>query len=457
MTPTSEDLWFLPLGGSGEIGMNLNLYGHDGRWLMVDCGITFAHPGEPGPQVQMADPQFIAARRQTLSGLVVTHAHEDHVGAVAYLWRQFQCPVYTTAFTAEILRRKLTEAGLLGDVPIHVVQSGDRFDLDVFDLEWVALTHSTPETNALMIRTPAGNVFHTADWKLDADPVVGPGFAAARYRAMADEDVHAMVCDSTNATVEGRSISEGELYHGLRELVEDAPGRVIVGCFGSNIARLHTLATVARDCGRYAGLLGRSLTNFLAAARAADVGDNGLGFVESAHLGYLPAEEVLVVATGSQGEPGAALDRLAANNHPDVNLAAGDTVLFSSRVIPGNETAVATLIRRLERFGVTVIADSKLNKPIHASGHPARDELRDMYRWVRPAMAIPVHGEPEHMQANAEVARQVGVPKQMVGSNGDLFMIAPLPGIRRGAAPVGRLGLDGQRLVKVLRPGPIPN
>jgi ribonuclease J len=449
MTPTSEDLWFLPLGGSGEIGMNLNLYGHNGRWLMVDCGITFASPGEPGPHVQMADPQFIASRRQLLSGLVITHAHEDHVGAVAHLWRQLKCPVYTTAFTAEILRRKLAEAGLVGDVPIHLVRTGERFDLDVFDLEWVALTHSTPEPHALIIRTPAGNIFHTADWKLDGDPVVGVEFDEARYRAMAGENIDAMVCDSTNATVEGRSGSEGELYAGLLDLVANAQRRVVVGCFGSNIARLHTLARVAQDTGRYAGVLGRSLRNFLAAARAANIWDNSLSFIESAHLGYLPPEDVLVVATGSQGEPGAALDRLASNNHPDINLAPGDTVLFSSRVIPGNERAVATLTRRLERFGATVVADSELNMPIHASGHPAKDELRDMYRWVQPEIAIPVHGEAEHMQANADIAREVGVPRQMIGSNGDLFMIAPQRGIRRAAAPVGRLGLEGHRLVAV--------
>jgi ribonuclease J len=449
MTPTSEDLWFLPLGGSGEIGMNLNLYGHDGRWLMVDCGITFGNPDDTGPHVQMADPQFIASRRQTLSGLVITHAHEDHVGAVAHLWRQLKCPIYTTAFTAEILRRKLAEAGLLGDVPIHLVRTGDRFDLDVFNLEWVALTHSTPEPHALVIRTPAGNIFHTADWKLDGDPVVGRAFDEARYRAMADEDIDAMVCDSTNADVEGRSGSEGDLYQGLLDLVEAAPRRVIVGCFGSNIARMHTLAKVARDTGRYAGLLGRSLQNFFSAARAANIWDNDLSFIDSAHLGFLPAEDVLAIATGSQGEPRAALDRLASNNHPDINLSAGDTVLFSSRIIPGNEQSVAALTRRLERLGVNVIADSELNMPIHASGHPAREELKDMYRWVEPKIAIPVHGEAKHMRANAELAQAVGVPRQMVGENGDLFMIAPTRGIRRGAAATGRLGLDGKRLVKL--------
>ncbi len=447
MTPTERDLWLLPLGGCGEIGMNLNLYGHDGRWLMVDCGITFAEPGESGPHIQMADPAFIASRRQRLCALIVTHAHEDHVGAVAHLWRQLQCPVYATPFTAEVLRRKLAEARLLDDVPIHVVRSGDRLTLEPFDVEWVALTHSIPEPQALVIRTPAGSVFHTGDWKLDPSPVIGADYDEARCRQLADEPIGTMVCDSTNAMVEGRSISEGELYAGLLDLVSGARGRVIVGCFGSNVARLHTLIRVAADTGRFACLLGRSLHNYYAAARASGVWESDLAFADAADIGYLPPDEVLVVATGSQGEPGAALDRLAADTHPLLNLEPRDTVLFSSRVIPGNEPAVEKLIRRLERFGVTVIQDSELNMPIHASGHPARDELRDLYRWVRPDVALPVHGEEAHMQANAELAREVGVPRQMTGRNGDLFMLAPVRGVRRDAARVGRLGLDNGRLV----------
>jgi ribonuclease J len=449
MTPGAGDLWFLPLGGTGEIGMNLNLYGHNDRWLMVDCGITFASDDEPGPHIQMPDPQFIASRRQQLSALIITHAHEDHVGAVAHLWRQFKCPVYTTAFTAEILRRKLAEAGLLHDVPLHIARQGDRLQLDVFNVEWVGLTHSTPETQALVIRTPAGNVFHTADWKLDPDPVVGEPFAEARYRAMANDDILAMVCDSTNALEEGHSTSEGALYDGLYDLVSNAPGRVIVGCFGSNVARLQTLARVAEACGRYAGLLGRSLRNYYSAARAAAVWYPSQRFIDPADLGYLPPAEVMAIATGSQGEPRAALDRLASGTHPDLNLGPNDTVIFSSRVIPGNEIAVAALMRRLHRFGVKTITDESLNMPIHASGHPAKQELRHMYEWVQPQICIPVHGEPEHMQANAQVANEAGVPRQMLGTNGDLFMLAPQRGIRRNAAPAGRLGLDNNSLVRV--------
>jgi ribonuclease J len=449
MTPNADDLWFLPLGGCGEIGMNLNLYGHNGRWLMVDCGITFANPGEYGPHIQMADPQFIVERKDNLTALLVTHAHEDHVGAVAHLWRWLQCPVYCTAFTAAILRRKLAEAGLLGKVPIEVVGPGERMTLDVFDVEWIDQTHSTPESQALLIRTPAGNVFHTGDWKLDPEPVVGAGFDAERLAAVADDEVLAMVCDSTNALESGRSNSEGELFENLLELVEQAPARVIVGCFGSNVARLTTLARVAQRSGRYAGLLGRSLHNYHRAAMEAGVWDPGLIFVDPAHLGYLPRDEVLAIATGSQGEPRTALRRLASGTHPDLDLERDDTLLMSSRVIPGNEEAVAALIRRLGQMGVRVICDEELNKPIHASGHPAQEELADMYRWVKPRVAIPVHGEAAHMQANAELARAIGVPAQMLGANGDLFMLAPQRGVRRGAAHAGRLGLEHNSLIKL--------
>ena len=449
MTPSSEDLWFLPLGGCGEIGMNMNLYGHDQRWLMVDCGITFAAPGEAGPHVQMADPRFIVERRNAVTALLVTHAHEDHVGAIAHLWPRLLCPVYTTAFTATILRRKLAEVGLLDRVPLHVVRSGSRHQLDVFDIEWLELNHSTPESQGLMIRTPLGAIFHTGDWKLDPDPVIGSRYEPSRFIELAQDKVLAMVCDSTNALEPGRSRSEGELFQGLKELVDDAPGRVVVGCFGSNVARLRTLAQVAKATGRYAGLLGRSLHNYFAAARASGVWVEDLGFVESKHLGYLPPEEVLVIATGSQGEPHAALDRLASNNHTDLNLEPGDTVLMSARVIPGNEDAVAALLRRLEALQVSVVRDEELNLPIHASGHPCQDELRDMYGWVNPQTAIPVHGEQSHMHANADLAKAMGVPRQLTGSNGDLFMLAPHHGVRRAAVPVGRLGLDGENLVAI--------
>ncbi|MEM6709457.1 MAG: ribonuclease J [Pseudomonadota bacterium] len=446
MRPGDDDLWLLPLGGCGEIGMNLNLYGHAGQWLMVDCGITFARPGETGPHVQMPDPAFIASRREQLQALIVTHAHEDHVGAVAHLWPQLQCPVYVTRFCRAILERKLREAGLLNRVPLKALRNDTAVQLGPFRVEPIGLTHSTPETQALLIETAVGRVFHTADWKLDPDPVVGATYSEKRLKGLAVLGIDAMVCDSTNALTPGRSTSEGELSEGIEDLVRSAPGRVVIACFGSNVARLATIARVAERCGRYPGLIGRSLHNYYAAARAAGLWNEGPTLIDSAHLGYLPREETLAIATGSQGEPRAALDRLAADSHPDLSLESGDRVVFSSRVIPGNEDAVERLCDRLQRLGVDVVHDTQSNRPIHASGHPAQDELRELYQWVDPAIAIPVHGEAEHLEAHRLLARELDVSRQLVGRNGDLFMIKPTPGIRRGAAPVGRLGLDRGQL-----------
>jgi len=460
MTPDSNDLWFLPLGGTGEIGMNLNLYGHDGSWLMVDCGVTFPKPGRLAadgsmhhhgePPVQMADPAFIADRRETLCGLVITHAHEDHVGAVPYLWPLLQCPIYTNRFTAEILRRKLAEFDMLHRVPIVVMETNDRRQIGPFNVQWLALTHSIPDPNALMIRTPVGNIFHSGDWKLDDQPLIGHGYSKQTFTDLAIEGVAAMVCDSTNATVKGHSVSEGALHKGLLGAVKSAEGRVVVACFGSNIARLHTLAAVARETGRYMGLLGRSLVNMSSAAKAAGLWHSADELINPAHLGYLPRHEVLVVATGSQGEPRTALRRLANGSHPDVELESGDTVIFSARAIPGNEELITALIGQLQGMGVKVITAEQCDLPIHASGHPAQEELEAMYRWVQPAVAIPVHGEEEHMAVHARLAKQTGVPKTLVGRNGDLFMIRPVPGMRRQITETGRLGWLKQALVRVV-------
>lgn len=449
MTPDVDDLWLLPLGGCGEIGMNMNLYGHDGRWLMVDCGITFARPGETAPHVQMPDPDFIEQRRESLVGLLITHAHEDHVGAVAHLWSRLRCPIYATAFAAVLARRKLAELNLLEKAEVIVIEPGSEQQLAGFSVRWLNITHSTPQSQALLIRTSAGAVFHTGDWKLDPQPVVGPSASAQDLAAQLDVPVVAMVCDSTNAMESGRSTSEGELYEGLLDVVSAANGRVVVGCFGSNVARLITLARVARASGRYPGLYGRSLIQYHAAAKACGLLDPADTLVDGRHLGYLPPEEVLAVATGSQGEPRAALHRLSLGNHPDMELARGDTVILSSRTIPGNEEAVAVLCDRFDRMGVEVIRSEACNRPIHASGHPARDELADLYSAVSPSIAIPVHGEDEHMAANADVARRNGVPRQMLGHNGDLFMLAPVPGVRRQVVATGRLGLDRGQLVAV--------
>jgi ribonuclease J len=454
VNPGARDFWFLPLGGTGEIGMNLNLYGHDGSWLMVDCGVTFARGDPRLPPVILPDPTFIAARREALCGLLVTHAHEDHVGAVAALWRQLRCPVYATPFTLAVLRRKLAEAGLEGRVPLHETHAGMRHAVGPFDIEWVGLTHSIPEPNALVINTPRGRVVHTGDWKLDDDPVIGHGYARERLRAIGDEGVDAMVCDSTNALLEGWSQSEAACHGPLLEAVRKAPGRVVVGCFASNIARLHTLARIARDSRREFVLLGRSLGNLVQAARLSGHWDPAVQPLAADLAAYLPPAQLLAVATGSQGEARAALDRLAADSHPDLRLAPGDTVIFSSRIIPGNEREVERLIRRLERLGVTVIEGQE--RGMHASGHPAREELRCLYDWLRPRLLIPTHGEPAHLLAQAQWARQCGVPHVLTGRNGDLFRIAPQPSVQRAVATVGVLGLIDGRAVTLGAPAASP-
>ena len=459
MTPTDKDLLFLPLGGTGEIGMNMNLYGHDGQWLMVDCGVTFPKPGRVSadgtvhhsgePDIQMPDPEFISSRRDQLAGLVITHAHEDHVGAVPYLWPKLRCPIYTSRFTAEVLKKKLAEHAMLHQVKIIIVEVGERVHIGPFEVEWLPITHSIPDPNALMIRTPLGNIFHSGDWKLDPDPVVGHGYKEDTFRALADEGVLAMVCDSTNATTVGHSVSESELYDGLRHYIEGAKGRVIVTCFGSNIARLLTLSHIADDTGRYMGLYGRSMVNMYQCAKRAGVWPYSAGTVDTGHLGYLPRHEVLAVATGSQGEPRTALRRLAAGTHPDFELEPGDRVIFSARAIPGNEQAIQGLIDQLTAMQVEVVTVDDAEYLIHASGHPAQEELKTLYQWVQPEISIPVHGEDVHMKAHAGVARSCGVPRSMTGRNGDLFMLRPVPGIQRQKVKTGRLGWEKGGLVRV--------
>ena len=443
LQPKKNDLWLVPLGGCGEIGMNMNLYGHDGQWLMVDCGISFqrrdgAPPSTPN-DVYAADPSFISQQRDRLAGIVITHAHEDHVGGLPYLWPRLRAPIYTTSFTAEVLRRKLSKAQLLEQVEIIEVDLNGSRQIGAFQVDWVGLTHSLPEAQGLVITTAAGKVFHTGDWKLDKHPVVGPTYSDKRLKQLAKEHIRAMVCDSTNACISGWSRSESELYAGLKKAIGGAAGRVVAACFGSNIARLHTLANIAKDTQRNFGTLGRSLNNMVSIARQTGYWPDTLPVVQSHHLGYLPRNKVLVAATGSQGEGRTALARLAADDHFDMDLERGDTVIFSSRVIPGNEAAVVALINRLRAKGVTVIDADVDSLPIHASGHPHEEELRSMYNWVQPEVVIPVHGEAKHMEANAEIAKGCAVPKQLLGNNGDIFVIAPKARVRTQAVNSGQI------------------
>ncbi|GGN37111.1 MULTISPECIES: ribonuclease J [Marinomonas] len=445
LIPSREDLWFLPLGGTGEIGMNMNLYGHDGQWLMVDCGVSFNEPLSPDDlgtsEIVCADPRFISEQKERLVGIVITHAHEDHVGALPFLWRRFKCPVYTTAFTAEVLRRKLVQVGLTDQVPIIEVAENESKKIGVFNVKWLGLTHSIPEPFGMTIATSAGKVFHTGDWKIDKKPLLGDAFSPTAFKALAKDNILAMVCDSTNALKEGFSPSESDCYDGLLKTIAAEKNRVVVGCFSSNVARLVALGRVAKETGRYLALIGRSLTNMVSAARVTGHWPDDLPIIEAAHLGYLPKEEVLAVVTGSQGEPRATLSRLAANNCFDLSLDADDLVIFSAMRIPGNEQAIDRLVAQFKGRKIRTLQAHETNLMIHVSGHPCREELKQLYAWVQPQIAIPVHGEPKHLDANADVARLSHVPQQLVGRNGDLYQLAPSVSVRRQQVKVGRIAL----------------
>ena len=444
-TGASQPLYFLPLGGAGEIGMNLNLYALGDDWLMIDLGVSFGDDSAPGVDVVMPDPSFIADRRDRLHGLVLTHAHEDHLGAVQWLWPKLRCPVYCTPFTASILRRKLAETGLAGQVDITIVPLGSRFTVGPFDLELVTITHSTLEPNCVAIRTPQGTVLHTGDWKFDPDPLVGAGTDEAKLRAIGDEGVLAMVCDSTNAMREGEAGSEADVRDSLMELVGDLDGRVAVACFASNLARLHTIAEVALAHDRHPALIGRSLRRMDEAARENGYLTDLPPFLSERDAGFLPRDNVLLICTGSQGEPRAALARIVADSHPHIVLEEGDSVIFSSRVIPGNEKAIARVQNGLARMGVRVITER--DHFVHVSGHPARDELTRLYQMIRPQIAIPVHGELRHMQAHAELARACQVKDAIVVENGDMVKLGPGRAEIVDTVPTGRWAVDGDRVI----------
>jgi ribonuclease J len=440
----TEDLSFLPLGGTGEIGMNLNLYRCDGKWLAIDCGIGFGGAAHPEVDVMMPDPSFIAGRRDQLLGLIITHAHEDHLGAVAWLWPQLRCPVYATPFAAAVLRRKLAEVGLLNQVKLHVVQPGGEIVLKPFAIRLIRMSHSIPESQALAIDTPYGTVLHTGDWKLDPTPLLGPPSDEAALAELAKKPVLAMICDSTNAMVEGHSGSEKDVSQVLTALIRDLRGRIAVTCFASNVARMEAIARAGLAAGRSPALVGRSLRNIDAAARECGYLKTLPPFLREDDIDDLPDDNVLILITGSQGEPRSALSRVALDTHPRVALGEGDTVIFSSRVIPGNERAIGAVQDNLVRRGVNVMTDA--DHAVHVSGHPARDELRRLYRLVKPRYSVPVHGEWRHLTAHAALAEEEGA-RAILMEDGDILNLAP--GIVEivDSAPVGRLVLDENRLI----------
>ena len=444
MNDSIGDLAFLPLGGTGEIGMNLNLYRCDGQWLAVDCGIGFGGAELPEVDVMTTDPSFIAGRRDRLRGLVITHAHEDHIGAVAWLWPQLKCPVYATPFAAAVLRRKLHEANLLNQVKLHVIPPGGTIDLKPFSLRFIRMAHSIPEAQALVITTPYGVLLHTGDWKLDPTPLIGPPTDEAALAALGDAGVLAMICDSTNAMVEGHSGSESEVRQSLAVLIRGLTGRVAVTCFSSNVARFESVALAAQQAGRSVALVGRSLRNMEAAARECGYLAGIPPFLREDDVDDVPDDNLLMLTTGSQGEPRSALARIAQDNHPRVALGEGDTVVFSSRVIPGNERAIGAVQDALVRRGVRLMTDD--DHLVHVSGHPARDELRRLYRLVKPRYAVPVHGEWRHLTAHADLARDAGAEPILL-EDGDVLNLAPGRVEIVDSAPTGRLVVDGNRLV----------
>ena len=444
MDAETTDLAFLPLGGTGEIGMNLNLYRCGGKWLAVDCGMGFGGAENPEVEIMVPDPSFIAERRDRLVGLVITHAHEDHIGAVAWLWPQLRCPIYATPFAATVLRRKLAEAHLADTARITVIQPGGRFRLGPFDLQFIVMAHSIPESQALAIRTPAGIVLHTGDWKIDQTPLIGPRSDEAALRALGDEGVLAMVCDSTNAMVDGHSGSEGEVRDSLAALIAGLKGRVVVTCFASNVARVESVALAARAAGRSVALVGRSLRNLDAAARECGYFKGIAPFLGEDDVNDIDDDHLLILITGSQGEARSALSRVAQDTHPRLELGEGDTVIYSSRMIPGNERAIGTVQDNLVRRGVRVITDG--DHHVHVSGHPCRDELRRLYDLVRPRYSVPVHGEWRHLSAHAALAQEIGVTPLLM-EDGDILALSPGRPEVVDSAPVGRLAIDGNRLV----------
>jgi ribonuclease J len=440
VTIPKNELLFVALGGSGEIGMNVNLYGTAGKWLMVDCGVTFADAEYPGIDIILPDLQFIEDRVDDLAGIVITHGHEDHIGALPYFAADLGVPIYCTAFTAGLVREKLEEEGIAKQVKVRIVETGKPQKIGPFDVTFVPLAHSIPEGNALLIDTPLGRVFHTGDWKIDETPVLGSPATEAQLRAIGDTGILAMVCDSTNVFNAEASGSEADVLVGLTEQVAAAKGRVLITTFASNAARLVTLAKVAEATGRQVCVAGRSLDRILRVARAVGYLRDFPATVDFDAAMRLPKDKLMVIATGGQGEARAALARVAEGSHP-IKLDRGDTVIFSSKQIPGNEVAIGRIMNRLAKDGVQTVTDRQAH--VHVSGHPGRPELAAMYDYIRPGMLMPVHGEMRHLAEHARFAISQGVPGAVTQTDGDIIRLAPGTPAKIGVAPVGRLVVDG--------------
>jgi len=449
MASAQTDLVFAPLGGVGEIGMNMSLYGvgqgRQRKWLIVDLGVSFASEDQlPGVDLVLPDIGYIAEEKRDVVGIVLTHAHEDHFGAVLDLWPRLKVPVYATPFTAALLDAKRRSEPGAPEVEVKVIPVGGRFTAGPFDVELVSVAHSIPESNALIIRTPAGTVLHTGDWKIDPTPVLGPKTDEAKLRALGDEGCLALIGDSTNAVREGRSPSEQEVGRTITDLIRSARGRVAVTTFASNVGRLKVVAEAARACDREVVVVGRAMERVVQVARETGNFEGVQDFRSQDAYGYLPPDKVVALCTGSQGEPRAALARIAADQHPEVTLSRGDRVIVSARTIPGNEKAVGRVLNGLIEQGIEVITDR--THLVHVSGHPRRDELTDMISWVKPKILIPVHGEALHLSEHASLARSLGVPEVISCRNGDVVKLSGVAGVI-DEIPAGRLYKDGKLLV----------
>ncbi|WP_230531904.1 ribonuclease J [Microvirga roseola] len=450
MASPNDELVFLPLGGLGEIGMNAALYGFgpelERQWILVDCGMGFG--GEehlPGIDVVYPDLRFIEEERHNLLGIFITHAHEDHIGALVEMWPRLRAPVYATKFAVGLLEaRKLSEPDA-PKVELNEIVPGQRLKLGPFDIEYVPVAHSIPESNALAIRTPHGLVVHTGDWKLDNTPYLGSLTSEEKFRALGDEGILALICDSTNVVREGESPSEADVARNLANLIKDAPHRVAITTFASNVARLRSVAEAAQECGREVVVVGRAMDRVVEVAKECGYLDGLPEFRSAENFGYMPRDKIVALLTGSQGEPRAALARIASDEHPDIALSPGDRVIFSSRAIPGNEKAVGSIINSLIEQGIEIITDR--TELVHVSGHPRRGELAQMYRWTRPRIAIPAHGEALHLAEHAKFARAQGVPEVVRAKNGTLVRLAPGPAEIVDNIPAGRLYRDGNIVI----------
>lgn len=442
----NDELVFLPLGGVGEIGMNLALYGYgppsNRQWIMVDCGVTFAGPDLPGVDLVLPDISFIKKQKKNLKGIIITHAHEDHYGALNDLWPGLNVPVYASRFTAGMLEAKRDYEGSRAEIPITPFKQGDRINVGPFEIEAIGVNHSIPEPMSLVIRTPLGNVVHTGDWKIDHNPSLGPLTDEDRFRAVGDEGVLALLCDSTNALRDGVSPSEEEVSKGLQKIIEAAEGRVAITTFSSNVGRIRSIAQAAEAAGREVLLLGSSLKRVTNVAHDIGIMQGIQPFIAEDEYGFIPRDKIVVILTGSQGEPRAALAKLSRDEMRNVALTSGDTVVFSSRAIPGNEKAILEIKNGLIEQGVHIITDSEAL--VHVSGHPRRNELLKMYEWVRPQMLVPVHGEAAHLVAQRDLALQAGIPTVPRVRNGDMLRIAPGPAEVIDQAPFGRVYKDGK-------------